>query len=45
MRLVLSIDKDIVLDCHRLRDDFEVSVKLIKDVVITRGLVKENSTR
>lgn len=45
MTLVLSVDEETVPNPHQLCDDFEASIKLIKDVVIARGLVKENSTK
>lgn len=44
MTLVLSVEENVP-NPHQLCDDFEASIKLIKDVVIARGLVKENSTK
>ncbi|KAL3565465.1 hypothetical protein D5086_033511, partial [Populus alba] len=39
MNIILSVDEGIVPDPHQLCDDLEESLKLIKDVVIYKGLV------
>ncbi|CAK7328828.1 unnamed protein product [Dovyalis caffra] len=40
MKIILSVDEERVPDPHQLCDDLEESLKLIKDVVIEKGLVK-----
>ena len=44
MTVVLSVNEEIISDPHQLCNDFEESLQLIKDAVIARGPVKENST-
>ncbi|KAK2993873.1 hypothetical protein RJ640_003985, partial [Escallonia rubra] len=41
MTVVLSADESIIPDPHQLCDDLEESLKLIKDAVIRKGLVKD----
>ncbi|XP_016461398.1 wax ester synthase/diacylglycerol acyltransferase 11-like [Nicotiana tabacum] len=43
MTIVLSIDESAIPDPQQLLDDFEDSMKLIKDAVIERGLVKNRN--
>ena len=42
INIILSVEEGIVLDPHQLCDDLEESLKLIKDVVIYKGLVDCN---
>ena len=42
MTFILSVDEAIIPDSHQLCDDIEETLKLMKDVVIARGIVKEN---
>ncbi|RVX09841.1 O-acyltransferase WSD1 [Vitis vinifera] len=42
MTFILSVDEAIIPDPHQLCDDIEETLKLMKDVVIARGIVKEN---
>ncbi|KAJ7962577.1 O-acyltransferase WSD1-like [Quillaja saponaria] len=42
MTIVLSVDEGTIPDPHRLCDDIVESLKLVKDAVVERGLVKEN---
>lgn len=41
MTIALSVDEEIVPDPHELCDDLEKSLKLIKDAIIARGLIKK----
>ncbi|KAK9056125.1 hypothetical protein SSX86_027213 [Deinandra increscens subsp. villosa] len=41
MTIVLSVDESSVPDPQKLLDDFEASLKLIKEAVYAKGLVKE----
>ncbi|XP_060197415.1 wax ester synthase/diacylglycerol acyltransferase 5-like isoform X3 [Lycium barbarum] len=41
MTIVLSVDESVIPDPHQLADDFEQSLKLIKDAVVERGLCHE----
>ncbi|KAK3037320.1 hypothetical protein RJ639_032082 [Escallonia herrerae] len=41
MTIVLSVDESIIPDPHQLCDDLEESLKLIKDAVFRKGLVKD----
>ncbi|XP_071716847.1 wax ester synthase/diacylglycerol acyltransferase 11-like [Rutidosis leptorrhynchoides] len=44
MTIVLSVEENTIPDPHKLLDDFEGSLKLIKEAVYARGLlVKENT--
>ncbi|KAJ9539148.1 hypothetical protein OSB04_031881 [Centaurea solstitialis] len=43
MTIVLSVDESTIPDPHKLLDDLEDSLKLIKEAVYARGLVKEES--
>ncbi|KAF8379706.1 hypothetical protein HHK36_029150 [Tetracentron sinense] len=42
MKIVLAVDQDAVPDPHQLCDDLEESLKLIKDAIIARGLIKDD---
>ncbi|KAF9661509.1 hypothetical protein SADUNF_Sadunf19G0076300 [Salix dunnii] len=42
INIIVSVDEEIVPDPHQLCDDLEESLKLIKDVVIYKGLVDCN---
>lgn len=42
MTFILSVDEATIPDPHQLCDDIEESLKLMKDAVIARGIVKEN---
>ncbi|OIT34753.1 o-acyltransferase wsd1 [Nicotiana attenuata] len=41
MTIVLSVDESVIPDPYQLLDDFEQSLKLIKDAVVERGLCLE----
>lgn len=41
MTIVLSVDESTIPDPHNLLDDLEGSLKLIKEAVYAKGLVKE----
>ncbi|KAJ9539244.1 hypothetical protein OSB04_031977 [Centaurea solstitialis] len=41
MTIVLSVDESIIPDPHKLLDDLEDSLKLIKEAVYAKGLVQE----
>ena len=43
MTIVLSVDESTIPDPHKLLDDLEDSLKLIKEAVYAKGLVKEES--
>ncbi|XP_062154408.1 wax ester synthase/diacylglycerol acyltransferase 11-like isoform X1 [Alnus glutinosa] len=45
MTIVLSIDESIIPDAYQLCDDIVDSLKLIKDAVIAKGLIKEDQNR
>lgn len=42
MTIVLSVDEDTIPNPHQLCDDIVVSLKIVKDDVRTKGLVKDN---
>nr|XP_043620308.1 wax ester synthase/diacylglycerol acyltransferase 11-like [Erigeron canadensis] len=44
MTIVLSVDDNTIPDPHKLLDDLEGSLKLIKAAVYARGLVKKDGT-
>lgn len=41
MTIVLSVDESVIPDPHQLLDDLVLSLKLIKDAVVERGLCHE----
>ncbi|XP_021760300.1 O-acyltransferase WSD1-like [Chenopodium quinoa] len=43
MTLVLAVDEDAIPDPHQLCDDIVDSLKLVKDAVIAKGLVKNSA--
>lgn len=43
MTIVLSVDEATIPDSHQLCDDIVESLSLIKDAVLSRGLVKDDS--
>lgn len=43
MTIVLSVDENTIPDPHKLLDDLEESLKLIKEAVYAKGLVKEEN--
>lgn len=45
MTIVVSADESVVPDPHQIIDDIEHSLKLVKDAVIARGLIKEDQNR
>jgi hypothetical protein len=45
MTIVLSVDESIIPDPYQLCDDVIDSLKLIKDAVIAKGLVKEDQNK
>lgn len=38
MTMILSADENVILDPHKLLNDLEQSLKIIKDAVVERGL-------
>jgi len=40
MTIVVSVDEDTIPDPHQLCDDIAESLKLVKDAVISQGLVE-----
>ncbi|XP_076898686.1 wax ester synthase/diacylglycerol acyltransferase 11-like [Bidens hawaiensis] len=45
MTIVLSVDETAILDPHKLLDDFETSLKLIKEAVYVKGLAEEDMSK
>lgn len=41
MTIVLAVDPNVITDPQRLFDDFEESLKLIREAVVKQGLNKE----
>lgn len=42
MVLILTVDSNVIPDPHKLCTDMEVSLNIIKDTLIKRGLVTAN---
>lgn len=40
---ILSVDEGIIPDPHKLCDDLEESLNLIKDAVVAKGLADQNN--
>ncbi|XP_076955739.1 wax ester synthase/diacylglycerol acyltransferase 6-like [Bidens hawaiensis] len=45
MTIVLSVDETAIPDPHKLLDDFETSLKLIKEAVYAKGLAEEDMSK
>jgi hypothetical protein len=45
MTIVLSVDEGTIPDPRQLLDDIVYSLKIIKDAVIARGLIKEDQNQ
>lgn len=41
MTIALSVDPSVIPDPHQLCDDLEESLKLIRDAVMKKGLIKD----
>ncbi|XP_057951614.1 wax ester synthase/diacylglycerol acyltransferase 11-like [Malania oleifera] len=42
MTIVAGVDQDVIPDPHKLCDDFEESLKLIKNAAVEKGLIKND---